>query len=246
MKTFKLLVLATLLAATPACKKKPQETPPPPTTGSADTTGSGSDTAMGSGSDTATGSGSDTAMGSGSGSDSGSAAAGSGSVTETEPAEYFVIEGRHKDPNPKDPVKVEFDKFKVTKATFDPAKIEGGKATIEVDLTSLKTDSDKRDGHLKEGYLEVAKFATLVINVDNVKKKDDKMFTADAKVKLHGVEKKYPVTFEVVEAKDDWVKIKGEHKFSRTDFKIGKPVADKDESVAMDLVARLQLTLKKT
>lgn len=237
MKTFKLIVLATLLAAAPACKKtKPQDKPAPTATVDAAAADPGSNT-MGSGDPGSAGS-----AGSGS-ADPGSAAA----ATEELPAEYIIVEGTHKDPNPKDPVKVHFEKFKVTKATFDPAKIEGGKATIEVDMTSLKTDSPKRDGHLKtKDYLEVDKFAALVINIDNVKKKDDKTYTADAKVKLKNVEKKYPVTFEVVEAKDDWIKVKGEHKFARTDFKVGKPVDDKDESVAMDLVVKLQLTLKKT
>jgi len=239
MKTFKLIVLATLLAAAPACKKtKPQDKPAPTATVDAAAMGSadpGSNT-MGSADPGSAGSGSGSA-------DPGSAAA----AADELPAEYIIVEGTHKDPNPKDPVKVHFEKFKVTKATFDPAKIEGGKATIEVDMTSLKTDSPKRDGHLKtKDYLEVDKFAALVINIDNVKKKDDKTYTADAKVKLKNVEKKYPITFEVVEAKDDWIKVKGEHKFARTDFKVGKPVADKDESVAMDLVVKLQLTLKKT
>ena len=235
MKTFKLIVLATLLAAAPACKKKPQDKPTPAATVDAAEMGSADP-------------GSNTMGSADPGSGSADPGSGSAAVTTDElPAEYILVEGTHKDPNPKDPVVVHFEKFKVTKATFDPAKIEGGKATIEVDMTSLKTDSPKRDGHLKtKDYLEVDKFAALVINIDNVKKKDDKTYTADAKVKLKSVEKKYPITFEVVEAKDDWIKVKGEHKFSRTDFKVGKPVADKDESVNADLVVKLQLVLKKT
>jgi polyisoprenoid-binding protein YceI len=236
MKTFKLIVLATLLAAAPACKKKPEDKPAPTATVDAAAMGSADpgSNAMGSADPGSAGSGS---------ADPGSAAV----ATDELPAEYIIVEGTHKEPNPKDPVKIHFEKFKVTKATFDPAKIEGGKATIEVDVTSLKTDSPKRDGHLKtKDYLEVDKFGALVINIENVKKKDDKTYTADAKVKLKNMEKKYPVTFEVVEAKDDWIKVKGEHKFARADFKVGKAVDDKDESVAADLVVKLQLVLKKT
>ena len=142
---------------------------------------------------------------------------------------------------------VKFEKVTVKKATFDPKKIEGGKATIEVDLTSLKTDSDKRDEHLKStSYFDVAKFGTATIDIANVKKKDDTHFTADATVKLHGVTKKYPVAFEVVEAKDDWIRVKGEQAISRNDFKVGKPKTGKDELVAPDMTVKLQLTLKKT
>ena len=150
-----------------------------------------------------------------------------------------------------DPVVVHFDKITVTKASFDPKKIEGGTATIEIDLTSLKTGEAKRDDHLATpDYLDSKKFATATVDIGNVKKKgDDKHFTADAKVKLHGVEKKFPVTFEVVEAKDDWIRIKGEHTFKRLDFKVGKkpgPDPKKDDGVADEMTVKLQLTLKKT
>ena len=84
------------------------------------------------------------------------------------------------------------------------------------------------------------------LDIVNVKKKGDKNFTADAEVKLRGVDKTYPVTFEVVEAKDDWIRVKGEHKFPRLDCKVGKEKTGPDESVAQDLTVKLQLTRKKT
>jgi len=247
MKTFKLLVLATIIAVTPACKKKEA------TTGGGSATGS---SAMGSGSSEAPkpteGSGSGSAM-AGSGSDmagSGSAmAAGSGSAAPVEDAnaDYIEVLATHEPSKPTDPVKVRFDKITVKKATFDPKKLEGGKATLEVDMASLKTDSDKRDEHLKSvSYLDIAKFGTMTIDIANVKKKDDTHYTADATVKLHGATKKYPISFEVVETKDDSVRVKGEQKISRNDFKVGKPKTGKDELVALDMTVKLQLTLKKT
>jgi len=247
MKTLKLLVLAAAIAVTPACKKKEDAT-------KTDTTGSAMGSAMGSGSaEPANGSGSGSAM-AGSGSDpagSGSAMAagsGSGSAAPAETnADYIEVLAHHEPGKPTDPVHVHFEKFTVKKATFDPKKIEGGKATIEVDLSSLKTDSDKRDEHLKSAsYFDIAKFATATIDIGNVKKKDDTHFTADATVKLHGATKKYPVAFEVVEAKDDSIRIKGEQAISRNDFKVGKPKTGKDELVAPDMTVKVQLTLKKT
>jgi polyisoprenoid-binding protein YceI len=162
-------------------------------------------------------------------------------------ADYIEVHAEHAKKKPDDPVKVRFEKFKVTKAAFDPKKIEGGTATIEVDLASLKTGSDKRDEHVKsKDYLDTATaaFTTLTINVADVKKKSDKRFTANATVKLHGVEKKIPVEFDVAEAKADWIRIKGEHKVKRTDFKVGK--TGPDESVADEVTFKVQLTLKKT
>ena len=248
MKTMKLFVLAAVLAASPACKKKPTATT---TEGSGSSAGSSAGSSMAMGSDKpAEGSGSSMAMGS----DKPAEGSGSGSAAmpmPVETADYIDVSAEHKKKKDTDPVVVHFEKFKVTKATFDPAKIEGGTASIEVDLASLKSGSDKRDEHLKsDSYFNVGKLATMTIDVGNVKKKDGqattKTYTADAKVKLHGVEKKYPITFEVVDAKDDWIKIKGEHKLPRTDFKIGKDPKDENESVATDVTVKVALTLKKT
>ena len=246
MKTIKLLVLAAALAASPACKKKEEPAkkdttdmkasgaapaPTPAPTPAPDQPGQGS-------------------------------AAMAPAPTPAPPpappapamdekADWIAVYANHVEKKPTDPVEVKFEKFKVVKATFDPKKIEGGTATIEIDLTSLKTGEAKRDDHLATpDYLDSKKFATATVDIGNVKKKgDDKHFTADAKVKLHGVEKKFPVTFEVVEAKDDWIRIKGEHTFKRLDFKVGKkpgPDPKKDDGVADEMTVKLQLTLKKT
>lgn len=234
-----LSILFALVTVVAACSKKKDA---PPAEGSATTTTTGSaatpppppppEPTPGS---AATGSGSDAA---------GSAAAADPAAAGTDSIEVHSL---HKDPKNPNPVTVKFERFKVTKAAFDAKNLEGGTATIEVDVTSLKTDSAKRDAHLQTpDYLDASKFGTLTIDVANVKKKGEKDYTADAIVKLHGVEKKYPVVFEVVDAKDDWVKIKGEHKFSRLDFKVGKPASNKDEGVAEELTIAVNLTLKKT
>lgn len=237
MKTLNLIVLAAAIAVAPACKKKKTEpaptqpsgssmagtgssmTPPPPDPGSA--SGAGSDTMAGSGSQAA--------------------------ATPATDADFITVLAESTQ-QPGDPVDVKFEKFSVKKASFkDATNLEGGTATIEVDLASLKTDSDKRDKHLMTAdYIDTSKFTTMTIDVANVKKKGDKLYTADAKVKLRGIEKTYPVTFEVVDAKDDWVRVKGEHKLARLDFKVGKEKLGPDEAVAHELTVKLQLTLKKS
>jgi polyisoprenoid-binding protein YceI len=161
--------------------------------------------------------------------------------------DFIAVYSAHTPSKPIDPVEVMFDKFTVTKAKFDPKNLEGGTATIEIDLTSLSTDSAKRAGHLKSpSYFDVAQFATATIDVANVKKATDTTYTADATVKLHGAEKTYPVTFEVLETQDDGtIKIRGEQEVHRLDFNVGKEPA-KDELVDKTQMVRLQLTLKNT
>lgn len=236
MKTVNLLVFAALLASASACKKN-EKAAPKQDQGSA-----------------AMGSGSAVAPTPGPGSDMAAAAAPTPAPTPTpEPAaadtaDWIKVYASHTVPKEGDPVEVRFERFKVVKAAFDPKTIEGGKATIEIDLTSLKTGDDKRDGHVSSpDYLDAGKFATATVDVDNVKKQGDKQYAADATVKFRGVEKKYPMTFEVVDAKDDWIRIKSELPFKRLDFKVGKkPDADpkKGDCVADELTAKLQLTLK--
>jgi polyisoprenoid-binding protein YceI len=160
--------------------------------------------------------------------------------------EIVVLAKHAPDPKPDDPVQLRFERFKVTKASFDPKKIEGGAATIEIDTTSLKSGSDKRDAHLQTpDYIDAKKYATITVDIANVKKKAGKTYTADATVKFRDVTKKYPVTFDVVDAQADWIKIKSETTFSRLDFKLGG-TDPKTTPVQPDLTIKMALTLKKT
>lgn len=194
--------------------------------------------------------------GSGSASASGTAAASGsdpGSAKPTPPtpppvdpnADHVLVRGHHVPPKDSDPVVLTIPKFKVVKASFDPAKIEGGTAELELDLSSLTSGLAKRDAHLTgPDMLDVAKFATADIKIDNVKKTGDKTYSADATVNVHGVEKKLPVTFDVLDTTADSIRIKGTAKFVRFDYGIGKqgdgvPIADDQE-------IEIQLTLKKT
>jgi polyisoprenoid-binding protein YceI len=249
MKTVKLFVLAAVLAVSPACKKKPEakkDTTAQPDKGSA---AGSADTAKEPAAGSAAGSAAAPAAGSAADPAAGSAAAAPAAAPAEDTGDWIKVYATHVAANPADPVEVNFERFKILKADFDPKKIEGGTATIEVDMTSLKTNDPKRDEHLNTpDYVDSKKFATATIDISNVKKKDDKNFTADAKLKLHGVEKTYPVTFEVVEQKDDSIRIRGEHTFKRLDHKIGKePNADpkKGDGVAPELKVKLQLNLKK-
>jgi polyisoprenoid-binding protein YceI len=147
-----------------------------------------------------------------------------------------------------DPVVVHFDKFAVTKAHFDPKNLEGGTATIELDLTSIKTGNEERDGDLKAPeFFDVARFATVTVEVANVKKQTATTYAADATVACHGVTKTYSVTFEVLSTTADTVRIKGEHAFSRLDFAIGvDPAKDPTERIDTPVIIQWQLTLRTT
>ncbi len=161
-------------------------------------------------------------------------------------ADYVRILASHSKPKPSDPVTIEIERFSVTKADFDPAKVEGGTAELALDLTSLKSDSPKRDNHLNgDDYLAVESFPTATISIENIKKTADNVYSADATISIHGIEKMLPVAFTVIETLPDGIRIKGEHTFSRHDFTIGAPKGE-DDSVGDEQKIQLQLTLKKT
>ncbi len=229
MKTSLLISIAVLVSA--GCNKPGTDKP----TASADPAGS------------ATSSGSTRAGASG----SGSATPGGRSIaadSSSDDQDHIVVLAKHRPAKQSDPVRVRFDKFRVVKASFDPKKIEGGTATIEIDLVSLKSGNGERDKDLESpAYIDVGKFATVTIDVTNVKKTADKAFAADAIVKLRDVTKTYPVTFEMIEQTDDHVRIKGEHTFSRLDFSVGTdPATDSMQQVDTELTIEMVVTLKSS
>ncbi len=163
-------------------------------------------------------------------------------------ADSISILATHTEPNPNDPVEVKVNTFKVVKADFDPAKVEGGTAEMERDLARISTNHPKRTDHLKTpDFIDTAKFATANIKIDNVKKTADNKYSADATIKFRDLEKKYPVSFDVTETTADGIRIQLEHKFNRVDFGVGKDSKDpKEAPVANELTFKANLGLKKT
>jgi polyisoprenoid-binding protein YceI len=189
-------------------------------------------TAAGTGSGTAAGTGSGTAAGTGSG---------PAAVDPAAAVDHIKVVAQHVDAA-KGPVDVVFNKWAVTKASFDPANLEGGTAEIEVDIASLTTGIADRDEHLQSPDLfDAAKFAKATVKVDNVKKVDDKNFTADATFSIHGIEKKVSTKFEVTATTADSVTVKVSQPLNRNDFQ----VAGVSDTVQSDVVLDVQLTLKK-
>lgn len=156
--------------------------------------------------------------------------------------DHLTVVAGHTDPA-KGPVDVVFERFAVTEASYDPTNLEGGTATLVVDLDSLGTGSAKRDKHLRSAdYLEVASFPHATVTISEVEKQGDKAYTAKADVDVHGVMVSWPVTFEVVDAAGDTPVVEGELAFERTAIGVGAAPGE-DDSVADEMKVKVRLTL---
>ena len=163
---------------------------------------------------------------------------------EAATGDHFTVAISHTEPKPEDPVMVKFTGLTVVSAKFDAKNLEGATAELELDAAKMDSGIPKRDGHLASpDYLDAAKFPKISIKVADVKAKDGDVFTANATVGAHGMEKSWPVEFKVIERGEDGsITVEAEHTFSRLDFGIGKP----EESVAKEAKATMRVTLKNS
>jgi polyisoprenoid-binding protein YceI len=162
-------------------------------------------------------------------------------------ADYIKLWASHEPTTEADPVEITVQGFKVVSAQFDPANLENGTAELELDLTTIKSNDPKRDGHLATpDYLDTGKFGKATVKISEVKKVDDDTFSAKADVSFRDQTKSFPVQFDVVEKTADGVRVKGTHEFSRLDFGVGKEPDGKNERVAKNVKIEMQLTLKKS
>jgi polyisoprenoid-binding protein YceI len=109
--------------------------------------------------------------------------------------------------------------------SYDPADLASASFEATIDVNSISTNEETRDGHLKSAdFFDVAKYPTITFKGKRLEKLSDEEFKATGDLTLHGVTKEVVLTVEDVskEAKDPWggsrvgATIKG--KIKRSDF----------------------------
>ena len=126
--------------------------------------------------------------------------------------------------------------------TLAGGKPEGGKVTVEIDLDSAKTDSEKLDGHLKSpDFFDVAKFPKATFTSSEIKAGGDKgaTHTVTGELDLHGQKKtiSFPATIAVA---GDAVTATSEFSINRKDFGIVY-AGMKDDLIRDDVLIKLSL-----
>lgn len=105
-------------------------------------------------------------------------------------------------------------------------ELKNSKLYFEVDLNTLETGIGLRNRHMRENYLETAKYplASYTGNIVKTKKLDDNHYevTAKGKFKVHGVENDMTIDADVY-IYDDVLHLKSQFVVALTDHKIDVP-----------------------
>jgi polyisoprenoid-binding protein YceI len=103
-------------------------------------------------------------------------------------------------------VKGEFDKVSGT-VTFDPANPGASTVEASIDVSTISTRDEQRDGHLKSAdFLDVEKYPAITFKSKKVTASGSDSFTVTGDLTIHGVTKEVVLNVEELtpEAKDPW------------------------------------------
>ena len=105
-------------------------------------------------------------------------------------------------------------------------KEEGGSVVVSVKLDGIATGIELRDRHMKEKYLETAKYPTATLEVDKAKLHFPDggavSGSADGKLTLHGVTRQVKVSYRA-DGDSKQAKVDGSMRINMKDFKIEVP-----------------------
>ena len=91
-----------------------------------------------------------------------------------------------------------FTKFSGT-ITVDRDNLENSSVNASIDVGSVDTDNDKRNGHLKSpDFFDAAKFATITFTSKSWKKTGDGTFDVTGDLTMHGVTKEIVLKVDLI------------------------------------------------
>ena len=121
-------------------------------------------------------------------------------------------------------VKGEFDKITGT-VSFDPANPSASSVDATIEVATISTRDEQRDGHLKSGdFLDVEKYPHITFKSKKVTASGADSFNLVGDLTIHGVSKEVTLQVEELtqEAKDPWGNMRrgasAKTKINRKDF----------------------------
>ncbi|WP_433932725.1 YceI family protein [Sorangium cellulosum] len=126
--------------------------------------------------------------------------------------------------------------------TLAGGKAEGGKLSIEADTSSVKTDAEKLDGHLKsKDFFDVEQFPKATFTSTQIKAggENGATHTVTGELDLHGVKKTITFPATITEGADS-MSGNAEFVINRKDFGIVYP-GKQDDLIRDDVLLKLSL-----
>lgn len=114
--------------------------------------------------------------------------------------------------------------FKGLKGTvlFDPSRLAASTINVSVDVSTINTDNNSRDNHLKkEEYFDAANYPTISfasVKITAANKADS--FMMEGKITIKGVTKKVFFPFTAIHKGEGYL-LEGTFKLNRRDFGVG-------------------------
>lgn len=121
---------------------------------------------------------------------------------------------------------------------YDAKDIEQSSFDLKVPATTINTDNEKRDGHLKSAdFFDVAKYPDITFKSTQVTQGDDKdKIEVTGDLTLHGVTKSVTITFEMRGPNDKGLLgFSTELEIKRSDFGMSYGVPNIGDTVKMDI-----------
>lgn len=111
-----------------------------------------------------------------------------------------------------------FRKFEV-KSDINEQELEKSQIEVSVDMTSIDTNSDRRDNHLKSpDFFDVAKFPTASIKISGIRKVSDTSYEADGEVTIRDVTKPMKLPARILLKEAGILRFRGTVELNRLDF----------------------------
>jgi polyisoprenoid-binding protein YceI len=104
---------------------------------------------------------------------------------------------------------------------FDPGKLDASKINAVANITTINTDNNMRDNHLKgEDYFDVAKYPNITMSSVSFKKKSGNNYIGQFNITIKDKTKLVDVPFTYAYT-GNMALLKGSFKINRSDFGVG-------------------------
>ena len=144
-----------------------------------------------------------------------------------------------------------FNKFDA-RIFFDPANPEAGLFDVNIDVTSVTTFNAERDYAIGDpDWFNFSKFPASTYVTKSIKSAGGNQYVAVGTLDLKGIKKDVELRFTWDEYPNGEVKVAGQARMLaeadilRTDFKVGAGTWEKDDTVAFNVLVKIDLLLQK-